>query len=284
MKDNAIGLVNAKHGDFMFYNYDEFVGMSIREYGEWSEKLLQKILSLINESDYVIDIGSHIGLMTIPIAKKVGAKGLVYSFEPQKMLYNLQCGNLALNNIKNVETFNTAMGKFSGEIFLNDIDYSEIGNFGGFGIKKDYDYSKFIKTTNKKKMKVDIKNLDQFLTLTKCNLIKLEAELLETEILRGGLKFIKKFRPLIVAENNPKDPCELNEYLLTQNYKLYWFDYRFFNENNYFINSNNYFKKSGKFYIFAFPKEMKIKTDDMVEILKPEQKNLNYRGNIKNQN
>ena len=105
MKDNAIGLVNAKHGNFMFYNYDEFVGTSIREYGEWSEKLLQKILLLINKSDYVIDIGSHVGLMTIPIAKKIGDKGLVCSFEPQKMIYNLQCGNLALNNIKNVEIF-----------------------------------------------------------------------------------------------------------------------------------------------------------------------------------
>ena len=153
MKDNAIGLVNAKHGDFMFYNYDEFVGMSIREYGEWSEKLLQKILSLINESDYVIDIGSHIGLMTIPIAKKVGDKGLVCSFEPQKMIYNLQCGNLALNNIKNVEIFNAAMGKSPGKIFVDDIDYSVVGNFGGFGIKKDYDFSNFIKTTNQKKNK-----------------------------------------------------------------------------------------------------------------------------------
>ena len=100
MKDNTIGLVNAKHGNFMFYNYDEFVGMSIREYGEWSEKLLQRLLLLLNESDYVVDIGSHVGLMTIPIAKKIGDKGLVYSFEPQKMIYNLQCGNLALNNIK----------------------------------------------------------------------------------------------------------------------------------------------------------------------------------------
>ena len=29
------------------------------------------------------------------------------------------------------------MGKSSGELFLiQDIDYSEVGNFGGFGIKK----------------------------------------------------------------------------------------------------------------------------------------------------
>ena len=280
MKDNAIGLVNAKHGNFMFYNYDEFVGTSIREYGEWSEKLLQKILLLINESDYVIDIGSHVGLMTIPIAKKIGDKGLVCSFEPQKMMYNLQCGNLALNNIKNVEIFNAAMGKSSGVIFLDDIDYSEVGNFGGFGIKKDYDFSMFIKITNRKKMKVKIKNLDQFLTLKKCNLIKLEAELLEKEILEGGIKFLEKFRPIIVAENDPKNPYELNKYLMSKNYKLFWFEYRFFNQNNYFINSNNHFKSSGKFYIFAFPREKKIEINDMVEILKPDQINTNYNKNI----
>ena len=108
-------------------------------------------------------------------------------------------------------------------------------------------------------MKVEVKNLDQFLTLKKCNLIKLEAELLETEILRGGLKFIEKFRPIIVAENDPKNPYALNKYLMSKSYKLFWFDYKFFNENNYFINSKNYFKNSGKFYIFALPREKKLK-------------------------
>ena len=280
MKDNAIGLVNAKHGNFMFYNYDSFVGMSIREYGEWSEKLLQKILSFIKKSDYIIDIGSHIGLMSIPIAKKVGEKGMVYSFEPQRMLYNLQCGNLALNNIKNIETFNVAMGKSSRYILLDDIDYSEVGNFGGFGIKKNYNYSKFISIRKNKKMKIKIQNLDKFLNLKKCNLIKLEAEQLETEILKGGKKFLDKFRPIIISENNPKNPYTLNKYLLSQNYKLFWFEYKFFNEDNYLVNSNNYFKNSGKFYIFAFPKEKKIKDPDMVEIVRPDQKNMNYNGNL----
>ena len=117
MNDNAVGLVNAKHGNFMFYNYDEYVGLSIREYGEWSEKLLQKILLLINESDYVIDIGSHIGLMTMPIAKKVDQRKGLFIRTTKNAVFS-QCGNLALNNIKNVEIFNAAMGKSSGELLL----------------------------------------------------------------------------------------------------------------------------------------------------------------------
>ena len=89
-----------------------------------------------------------------------------------------------------------------------------------------------------------------------------------------------KFRPIIISENNPKNPCTLNKYLLSQNYKLFWFEYKFFNEDNYLLNSNNYFKNSGKFYIFAFPKEKKIKDSDMVEIVRPDQKNMSYNGNL----
>ena len=276
MNNNAIGLVNAKHGNFMFYNYDEYVGLSIREYGEWSEKLLQKILLLINESDYVIDIGSHVGLMTIPIAKKIGSKGMVYSFEPQKMLYFLQCGNLALNNIKNVEIFNAAMGKSNGKLFVDDIDYSDVGNFGGFGIKKGYDYSKFIKTNKNKPMKVVVKNLDQFLNLKKCNLIKLEAESLETKILQGGLKFLEKFRPTMIIENDPLEPSELNKFLFSQNYDLYWISYRLFQENNYFINSKNYFNTWSKSYVLAYPKEKNILEYNLTKINSVDQKNPSF--------
>ena len=276
MNNNAIGLVNAKHGNFMFYNYDEYVGLSIREYGEWSEKLLQKILLLINESDYVIDIGSHVGLMTIPIANKIGSKGMVYSFEPQKMLYFLQCGNLALNNIRNVEIFNAAMGKSDGELFVDDIDYSEVGNFGGFGIKKGYDYSKFIKTNKNKLMKVVVKNLDQFLNLKKCNLIKLEAESFEKKILQGGLKFLEKFRPTMIIENHPLEPSELNKFLFSQNYDLYWINYRLFQENNYFLNSKNYFNTWSKSYVLAYPKEKKIQEDNLTKINSVDQKNPSF--------
>ena len=72
---------------------------------------------------------------------------------------------------------------------------------------------------------------------------------------------------------------KLNKYLMSKNYKLFWFEYKFFNENNYFINSNNYFKNSGKFYIFAFPKEKKKEITDMIQILKPDQINTNYNKN-----
>ena len=35
--EKFIGTINAKHGKFTFCHYDEYIGLSMREYGEYSE-------------------------------------------------------------------------------------------------------------------------------------------------------------------------------------------------------------------------------------------------------
>jgi hypothetical protein len=125
-------------------------------------------------------------------------------------------------------------------------------------------------------MKVAVKNLDQFLNLKKCNLIKLEAESLETKILQGGLKFLEKFRPTMIIENDPLEPSELNKFLFSQNYDLYWISYRLFQENNYFINSKNYFNTWSKSYVLAYPKEKNILEDNLTKINSVDQKNPSF--------
>ena len=275
MENNSINFVKARHGNFLHYNYDEFVGLSIREYGEWSELLLKKIISFLNDSDFVFDIGSHIGTFTIPISKKIGENGKVFSFEPQKMLYYLQAGNLALNDIYNVELKNFGLARKKETRLIEDFDYSQLGNFGGVTFTKEYDNKKFTQIRSKKLIPTHMINLDEFLHIEKCNLIKMEAELLELEIIKGGGGFLKKFRPILVVENDPLDPTKLNKLLMKKDYKLFWFSYHFFNQDNFFINSENYFKLGGKFYIFCFPREYKINSHNiknMEEITCPEQK------------
>jgi len=282
MENNSINYVKARHGNFLHYNYDEFVGLSIREYGEWSELLLKKILSFVNDSDFIFDIGSHIGTFTVPISKKIGKNGKVFSFEPQKMLYYLQAGNLALNDIHNVELKNLGLAEKKETRLIEDIDYNQLGNFGGVTFTKEYDNKKFTQIRSKKLIQTQMINLDEFLNIEKCNLLKMEAELLELEIIKGGGKFLKKFRPILVVENDPAEPTKLNKLLMNKDYRLFWYSYHFYNQDNYFINSENYFKLGGKFYIFCFPREFKINgqyVEDMEEITCPEQKCSGARKN-----
>lgn len=283
MNDNSINFVKAKHGKFLHYNFEEFVGLSIREYGEWSEFLLKKILSYLNKNDVVFDIGSHIGTFTIPISKRIEENGKVFSFEPQKMLFYLQAGNLALNNIHNVELKNFGFSQKKETRYIEDFDYSQVGNFGGVTFTKEYDNKNFTKIRSEKLIPTQMINLDEFIFIEKCNLIKIEAELLELEIIKGGINFLKKFRPILVIENDPVKPMKLNKILMEKGYKLFWYSYYFYNQDNYFINSENYFKLGGKFYIFCFPEEKNINHEnlqDMEEIIYPEQKCRGARKNM----
>ena len=52
--------------------------------------------------DTVFDIGGHIGTITVPLAKKVGASGHVYTFEVQRRLYEEIITNVHLNRLWNV--------------------------------------------------------------------------------------------------------------------------------------------------------------------------------------
>ena len=250
---NYIGEVKAKHGVFSFCHFDEFIGLSMREYGEFSEIELSLMLKFIMKDDVVFDIGANIGAFTVPFAKKVGDFGEIYSFEPQKLIYEILHENVNKNKLKNVKVFNIGVGKKEEELELNDIDYSKVGNFGGVSFK--YESSSFTKNIKNKKYKVKVKNLDQLTEIKKCNFIKMDVELMELEILTGGKNFLKKFRPILWIENHKLYPNKINKFLLENDYNAYWVYSTAFNKSNYFINDNNYFGELGTLNTLAIPIE-----------------------------
>ena len=255
MNKDIIGKVDAKHGIFHFCHFDEFIGMSIREYGEYSELELKTILKFINEGDVIFDIGANIGCFSVPFAKKVGSNGKVYAFEPQKFIFNLLKENIKCNELNNVQIFNNAIGGKNRTLELNDFDYSQPGNFGGIGLKEDYDNSYCAKIKGTKKNKIKTLTLNNFLNLKKCNFLKIDVELMELSVLKGAKDFINKFKPIIWIENHREYPNCLNKHLLTINYKPFWATTMLYNPNNYFINDNNYYVNAATFNTLAVPKE-----------------------------
>jgi len=248
-----IGEVKGKHGVFSFCHFDEYIGLSMREYGEFSEIELSLMSKFIMKDDVVFDIGANIGAFTVPFAKKVGELGKVYAFEPQKLIYDILQENINKNKLENVKVFNAGVGIKEEELELNDIDYSKVGNFGGVSFK--YESSSFTKNIKNKKYKVEVINLDQLMEIKKCNFIKMDVELMELDILKGGRNFLKKFRPILWIENHQSYPNKINKFLLENDYDAYWAYSTVFNESNYFINENNYFDEMGTLNTLAIPKE-----------------------------
>ena len=58
--------------------------------------------------------------------------------------------------------------------------------------------------------------------IEKCNFMKIDVELMELDILTGGKKFFKKFRPILWIENHQFYPNEINKFLLENDYNAYW--------------------------------------------------------------
>lgn len=83
--------------------------------GAGEKDALEKLLSKLKEGDVVYDIGAHVGLYSIFIAKVVGKNGKVYSFEPEKQNNIHIRENIKINNLNNIEVINRALSDHSGD-------------------------------------------------------------------------------------------------------------------------------------------------------------------------
>jgi len=62
--------------------------------------------SLVRGGMTVLDIGASTGFFTLKACRKVGEKGQVFSFEPDKRRFSILRRNIELNNYNNVKIFN----------------------------------------------------------------------------------------------------------------------------------------------------------------------------------
>ena len=87
----------------MLYNeHDIYIGRSLDLYGEFSEGECDVFRQLIQPGWTVLELGANIGSHTVFLAKRVGPSGRVIAFEPQRIVFQTLCANIALNNLLNV--------------------------------------------------------------------------------------------------------------------------------------------------------------------------------------
>lgn len=101
---------DTRYGQFIYVENDSFIGTSITQYGENDYLEYEFLKQYIHSDDVILDIGAHVGTMTLPFARHVN-QGRVYAFEAQPMLYYALCGNVAVNNLYNVSPMNCAIDK-----------------------------------------------------------------------------------------------------------------------------------------------------------------------------
>lgn len=149
--------------------------------------------------DTVIDIGAHLGVFTFFLARQVGAKGKVYSFEPSEKTFNALKQTIKYNKLNSIiDARQEAVSHTSGKIAFYIYSNSSISNGNSISTHNTVGIPR--KTTVRKICLDDLMINEKIEKLT---LIKIDAEGAELDILKGGKKLIKKFKPFITLEVHP---------------------------------------------------------------------------------
>ena len=245
----------------MIYNVnDRYIGRSIQSYGEFSHGEVVLFEQILRPGSVVVEAGANIGSHTLALAQQTGPRGAVFAFEPQRILFQTLCGNMALNSVTNARCSQAALGSESGEIIVPQIDYCRENNYGGFALGS-YERGE----------RVSLVTIDG-LSLPRCDLIKIDVEGMEESVLRGAQETIARFRPPLYVECH--DDASLMRYIDSIDYDMYWHMPPFFNPNNFAGNRTNIFGSICSQNILCVTEDLDHSIDGLQRVELPDQQEL----------
>lgn len=238
-----------RYGLMIFNRKDIWQGRSLETYCEYSEAEVDLFKKVVKSGDLVIEIGANIGSLSLPLAR-LAAPGMLLCFEPERNCFYTLCGNMAINNIRNVFCFQQVLSDECGSINVPELDHDRMVNWGG--LEMDKDYSKV------SHYPVAMNTVDA-LGVGKISLIKIDVEGMEEKVLRGAVKSIEKSRPFLIVENDRiEKSADLIKFIDSLGYKMYSHYAPFFNTNNFASEPQNVFGNTISLNLFCHPKEVEL--------------------------
>lgn len=233
-------------GPMLYNKNDIYVGGALRKYGEFSWAEMTLLQQLVLPGQVVVEAGANIGAHTVGLAKHVGATGAVYAYEPQRIVFQTLCANLALNQCTNVYAFQEALGAADGKISVPALDPAVRSNFGGISLPGTAAGEG-----------VPVRSLDS-LALSACHLLKADVEGMETEVLKGAVHTIETHRPYLYLENDREERSkELIEMVFSLDYDVFWHLPKLFNPDNFARDPENIFAGLISINMICVPGEQK---------------------------
>jgi FkbM family methyltransferase len=168
-----------------------------------------------------IDIGAHLGLMSVIISKLVGDHGKIYAFEPTERTFEVLKEIVRINKASHIiHPLNKAVSSFDGEVDFF-VDQNEGSNANSLVSRTD---------KSRTAQRTSVIRLDTFtagLQLNKLDLIKIDAEGSELDVLKGAMQTISTFRPKIILaihpsliRNNKQEPGDIFDLIMSLDYTV----------------------------------------------------------------
>ena len=201
----------------VLFNKD-IISSNIFVNGVYEKELLDFLIGLTKKfgtlkKQSVVDVGSNIGNHSLYFSKYFKT---VYTFEAHPRIFSVQ--KINVSEINNIKPFNFGLGNKN----KNSIIYENQFNLGGSSVVNRVG----------KKIKIKLRKLDSIKNIKNLKLIKIDVEDFELEVLKGSIKTLKKFKPIVAFESwsNHKPKISLLKKL---GYNIYIIDN--FNPFNFII-------------------------------------------------
>ncbi|MBC7434601.1 MAG: FkbM family methyltransferase [Bdellovibrionales bacterium] len=247
-------LVFGRHGPTLVNLQDVYVGNAIAAYGEYGELEFDFMRKVIQPGRDAVEVGANMGSHTVPLAREVAAHGRrLLAVEPQPVVFQNMCANVALNRLLNVHTENCACADAPGWLSFDTPDYTATGNFGGVSMQVPA-------VARAGVQRVRSVPLDDLLDESwSVGFLKIDVEGFEQQVLQGARHTIARDRPVIYLENDRIEKSrELIEWLWDAGYKLWFHMPQLFNPQNFAQNSQNIYGNIISVNMLAVPADTQV--------------------------
>lgn len=176
---------------FLCLRNDLWNSAFIERNGEYSEDEVDVFRTFVQPDSVVVDGGALFGAHTVALASLV-PDAVVLAFEPQRIPFQILCGNLQLNSLDNVIAYEAALSDGNGHVTIPDLNPRNGPHYGLTEIDKPA-------TTERNHVRCD--KLDSFVNASAgIDFIKLDIEGSELRALRGAERTISMHHPTLYLE------------------------------------------------------------------------------------
>jgi FkbM family methyltransferase len=261
-------LARTRHGTLLYNRHDAAQGKSLAELGELSEQQIDLFRQCVPRDATVVEAGAAIGAHTAPLARIVGPAGVVHAIEPQRVLFQTLCANVALNSLTNVVCHHAAAGAAPGSTTVPPIDYNQPGNFTAVNLAPG-NISAPQPPDSSAGEPVSIITIDS-LKLPRCQLVRISQAGLELAALRGASDTIGRCRPILyVHVRRQEDSAPLIAAIQQSGYRMYWHLPPYYQADNYYENPENAFGNFAALHILAIHNSVQTDIQGLKEITSP---------------
>lgn len=179
----------------------EGIDFSIYLLGAFERSTVVALEKLVRAGDVTFDIGANIGAHTLRLARSVGPTGRVFAFEPADFAFTKLKRNLALNPEleKRTRAYQVSLVAEAGAPLQSEI-------YASWPLEKDDNVHAQHRGRLVTALRASGDTVDDFVErerIDRLDLIKIDVDGHEYPILKGALRTLAKFHPVLVMEMSP---------------------------------------------------------------------------------